>query len=72
MPNLTRYVASYYSRHGVRFNLISPGGLLADQEKEFVKRYNQRTFLGRMTNESDLKGAAVFTSLRRLKLCHGG
>ena len=72
MFNFARYVSSYYGRHGVRCNFISPGGLLADQEKAFVKRYNQRTFLGRMASESDLKGAVVFTSLRRLKLCHGG
>lgn len=46
--------------HGVRVNAISPGGFQAGQEPVFVDRYCQRTFLGRMANESDLKGAIVF------------
>ena len=60
MLNFTRYVAAYYGPRGVRCNLISPGGFFAGQEREFVERYEKRTFLGRMANESDLKGAVVF------------
>ena len=60
MLNFTRYVASHYGPRGVRCNLISPGGFFTGQEKEFVERYETRTFLGRMANESDLKGAVVF------------
>ena len=60
MLNFTRYVAAHYGPRGVRCNLISPGGFFAGQEREFVERYEQRTFLGRMANDTDLKGAVVF------------
>ena len=47
--NLTRYYAA-----------LSPGGFLADQPDEFVRRYSEQTFLGRMGGKSDLGGAVVF------------
>jgi NAD(P)-dependent dehydrogenase (short-subunit alcohol dehydrogenase family) len=60
MIQLTRFVASKLGPQGVRVNCISPGGFYTDQEDVFVKRYNQRTFLGRMANNEDLKGTIVF------------
>ena len=60
MLQLTRYAASTLGSKGVRVNVISPGGFLAGQDEIFVKRYNDRTFLGRMANEEDLKGIVVF------------
>jgi NAD(P)-dependent dehydrogenase (short-subunit alcohol dehydrogenase family) len=60
MLQLTRYVAAKLGRKGVRVNTISPGGFFNDQDATFVERYNQRTYLGRMANETDLKGAVVF------------
>ena len=57
---LTRYAASKLGPKGVRVNLVSPGGFFNNQDESFVKRYNARTFLGRMANEQDLKGAIVF------------
>jgi len=60
MIGFTKFVAALYGPRGVRCNVISPGGFFADQEEEFVRRYNQRTFLGRMANDTDLKGVVVF------------
>ena len=57
---LMRYAAAKLGPRGVRVNAISPGGFLSDQDVAFVQRYNSRTFLGRMANDSDLKGAIVF------------
>ena len=45
---------------GVRVNTVIPGGFFNNQDPRFVARYNARTFLGRMANEHDLKGAIVF------------
>ena len=59
---LTRYAAALLGPQGVRVNAISPGGMNTGQDERFVNRYNARTFLGRMANESDLKGAVVFLS----------
>ena len=40
--------------------MVTPGGFFAEQDPRFVDRYNARTFLGRMANETDLKGVIVF------------
>ena len=61
MINFTRYIASQYGEDGVRCNCISPGGFYQDtMPKEFVENYNNRTFLGRLANETDLKGIMIF------------
>ena len=57
---LTRYVASKLGHQGVRCNAISPGGFYNEQDQSFLDRYNQRTLIGRMANETDLKGVIVF------------
>jgi len=58
--NYTRYLASTLGKHGIRANVISPGGYFNNQPAAFLKRYEARTFLGRMANDTDLKGAVVF------------
>ena len=60
MTNLTRFMASYYGPKGVRCNILQPGGFFNNQDPIFVERYNDRTFLKRMANETDLVGAVVF------------
>lgn len=60
MINLTRYYASLLGPNNVRVNCLSPGGFFNNQPEEFVKRYSEQTFLGRMGNETDLGGAVVF------------
>ncbi len=60
MLQLTRFAASKLGPHGVRVNTISPGGLYNNHDPVFLSRYNARTFLGRMANQNDLKGAVVF------------
>jgi NAD(P)-dependent dehydrogenase (short-subunit alcohol dehydrogenase family) len=58
--NLTRFLASYYGRHGIRVNCISPGGIANNQPEVFVRRYESKTLLGRMGKPSDVAGAAVY------------
>ena len=67
---LTRYAAAVLGPRGVRVNAISPGGFFNNQDESFVKRYNARTFLGRMANETDIKGGIVYPGLRRLGVRH--
>lgn len=56
---LTRYHATQLAPK-VRVNCIAPGGVLRGQPEEFVERYTQRTPLGRMAKEEDLKGAIAY------------
>ena len=58
--NLTRFLASYYGKDGIRVNCISPGGIANNQPELFVQRYESKTSLGRMGTPRDIAGAAVF------------
>ncbi|HUW59704.1 MAG TPA: SDR family oxidoreductase [Candidatus Bathyarchaeia archaeon] len=61
MINFTRFIASYYGPRGVRCNCLSPGGFQTPEHPEpFVRQYSERTFLGRLANDTDLMGAVVF------------
>jgi len=61
MINFTRFIASYYGPKGIRCNCLSPGGLQTPHMPEaFVRQYSERTCLGRLANDTDLKGAIVF------------
>lgn len=60
ITNYTRFLASHYGAHSVRANCIELGGLFNHQNESFVQRYNEKTPLGRMANDSDLKGLIVY------------
>ena len=60
MDNFTRFLASYYGPRNVRCNALNLGGFYNGQDERFVERYNERTFLKRMANETDVMGAIVF------------
>ncbi len=56
---LTRWLATTIAPE-VRVNAISPGGILNTQPDEFVKRYEDRTPLGRMADSEDFRGALAY------------
>lgn len=60
MINFTRYLANYHGKQGVRANCLCPGGYFADQPQPFVEQYESRCPIGRMLDNEDIKGAAVF------------
>lgn len=60
MINFTRYLANYYGKKGVRANCICPGGYASGQAGPFVEAYEKRCPLGRLLDNEDIKGAAVF------------
>lgn len=60
MLNFSRWAASVLGEKGVRVNCVAPGGYFTNQPAAFVDAYSQRTQLGRMANDTDLKGVIVF------------
>lgn len=57
---LTRYLASYYAGSDLRVNTLTPGGVYADHDDEFVERYSARTVLGRMGDREEMSAALLF------------
>lgn len=57
---LTRYVAVYHAKDGIRCNAITPGGVFAGQPERFVAQYSARAPLGRMARADELAGALLF------------
>ena len=63
MINFTRFMGSYYGQHGIRCNCVCPGGYRTDDHPDaFVRQYSERTFLGRLAGDMDLRGIIVFLS----------
>jgi NAD(P)-dependent dehydrogenase (short-subunit alcohol dehydrogenase family) len=58
--NLTRYLATYWARSGVRVNTLTLAGVFDDQPKEFLDAYEPRVPLGRMLQAGEAVGAVVF------------
>ena len=60
ITNYTRFLASHYGSSQVRCNCIELGGLFNYQPERFVENYNKKVPLGRMANNTDLKGLIVY------------
>ena len=58
--NFSRYLSSYYGKHNIRVNCISPGGIFNDQPFEFVKNYKNRVPMKRMGSPEDISPAVSF------------
>jgi NAD(P)-dependent dehydrogenase (short-subunit alcohol dehydrogenase family) len=58
--NLTRYLATYWAREGVRVNTLTLAGVFNEQPKEFLEAYSARVPLGRMAEAREALGAIVF------------
>ena len=61
--NLTKYLASHWGKNNVRVNTLTLGGIYDKKlhtDKEFVKKYSEKTMLGRMSQTSDYDGAILF------------
>ena len=57
---LTKYVATYWASKGVRCNALSPGGVLTDQDNEFIKKLNRLIPLGRMARKDEYRSTVQY------------
>lgn len=58
--NLTRYLATYWAKAGVRVNTLTLGGVWNDQPAAFLEAYAARVPMGRMLEAREALGAVVF------------
>ena len=58
--SMTKYIAKYYKGYNIRTNCISPGGILNNQPKEFLKKYNNYALNKGMLDKSDINGTLLF------------
>lgn len=58
--NFTRYLASYYGRHNVRVNCVSPGGIKDAQHPSFIDRYENKSPLKRLGRPEEIAPAITF------------
>jgi NAD(P)-dependent dehydrogenase (short-subunit alcohol dehydrogenase family) len=60
LVNLTRDLAVHLAPWNIQVNMVSPGGIEADQPAAFKERYVARTPARRMAQPQDVAGAVVF------------
>jgi NAD(P)-dependent dehydrogenase (short-subunit alcohol dehydrogenase family) len=57
---LTRYLAAYWARKGVRVNCVTPHGIYNGHEKAFVERFKHLSPMGRMMKVEEVVGSVLF------------
>jgi NAD(P)-dependent dehydrogenase (short-subunit alcohol dehydrogenase family) len=63
LVNMTRYLAAYWQGKNIRVNTLTLGGVFDKQlhkDKSFVKKYSEKTILGRMAKKEDYDGSLLF------------
>jgi NAD(P)-dependent dehydrogenase (short-subunit alcohol dehydrogenase family) len=58
--HLNKYFARYFPNSGIRFNCISPGGILNGQAEGFLHKYNAFGLSKGMLDADDVGGALIF------------
>jgi len=58
--NFTRYLASYYGKHNIRINCVSPGGIKDAQNPSFIERYENKSPLKRLGRPEEIAPAVSF------------
>ncbi len=62
IEHLSRYINSYMKGHHTLFrsNCLSPGGILSNQDKNFIKRYNKYCLSKGMLDAQDIADPVIF------------
>ncbi|MAS82498.1 MAG: short-chain dehydrogenase [Legionellales bacterium] len=56
----TKHMATYWARHNIRVNALTPGGIESGQNQNFKNNYSDRVPLGRMGKINELDGALLY------------
>lgn len=71
--HLTKYMASYFKGSDVRFNVLSPGGVMSGHEESFINSYGKYALSSRagLLDPKDLTGAVKFLVSSESKYVNG-
>jgi NAD(P)-dependent dehydrogenase (short-subunit alcohol dehydrogenase family) len=56
----SKYLSSYYGKDNIRVNVVCPGGIVNNQPKEFIEKYNAKTLLKRMAKPEEVAPSVIF------------
>lgn len=68
---LTRWLATWWGREGIRINCVTPGGVYNQHNPEFTSAYANRSPMGRMADPNDLIGIVLFLLSDASSYCTG-
>jgi NAD(P)-dependent dehydrogenase (short-subunit alcohol dehydrogenase family) len=68
---LTRWLATWWGKDGVRVNCVSPGGVFNDHNESFSVAYGNRTPLGRMADRNEITGIFIYLLSDSSRYCTG-
>jgi NAD(P)-dependent dehydrogenase (short-subunit alcohol dehydrogenase family) len=57
---ITKYISKYYRKKNIRVNCVSPGGIKADQNDVFLKRYKKYCNSKGMLDGADVSKLIIF------------
>ncbi len=57
---LTKWLATWWARDGIRVNCLAPGGVFNDHDPKFAADYGARVPLGRMANRDEVSACLMF------------
>lgn len=57
---LTKYLATYWAKKGIRVNTLCPASLANGQDEEFVKKLSNLVPMGRMSNPDEYVGTVLY------------
>ena len=58
--SMTRYLATYWAKKGIRVNCVSPAGVYKKHNKKFVEQLSEKIPMGRMAKPEELTGAIIY------------
>ena len=69
--HLNKYMLHYFRGSGIRFNCLSPGGILDHQPKDFMEKYNSFAQSKGMLSPEDLTSTLLFLLSEKSKYLNG-
>jgi NAD(P)-dependent dehydrogenase (short-subunit alcohol dehydrogenase family) len=68
---LTRWLATWWGKDGVRVNSVAPGGVYNGHNERFATAYGNRTPMGRMADREEISGILVYLLSDSSRYCTG-